>query len=147
MIYVFAQAFPNKKKEKKVAKVNGKSKASSKKASVSKKASFSFSAASSRAGVKAKDVKSAPVIYGTYDISKLPQEAYPDGSRRNQGSHSYTLGDGSASIEVLLQKEAFFVKKVGPKGTGPVGQVSWAKNNGVKSAWSIAKERSGLPFS
>jgi hypothetical protein len=57
------------------------------------------------------------------------------------------LGDGSASIEVLLQKEAFFVKKVGPKGTGPVGQVSWAKNNGVKSAWSIAKERSGLSFS
>ena len=147
MIYVFAQAFPNKKKEKKVAKVNGKSKASSKKALVSKKASFSFSAASSRAGVKAKDVKSAPVTYGTYDISKLPQEAYPDGSRRNQGSHSYTLGDGSASIEVLLQKEAFFVKKVGPKGTGPVGQVSWAKNNGVKSAWSIAKERSGLSFS
>ena len=150
VLCVFAQAFTSnkKKKKQKVAKVHGKSKASgSKAASISKKASFSVSAASSSAGLKAKDVKKAAVTYATYDISMLPQEAYPDGSRRNAGFHSYTLGDGSASVEVLLQKEAFFVKKVGPKGTGPVGQVSWTKNNGVNSAWEIAKTRSGLTFS
>ena len=85
-----------------------------------------------------------PSTYQGHDLSMLPAEAYPQESRRNLGKHSYTIGDGDAVAEVLLHKKAFFVKRVGNDGTGPVGQVSWSKHGGPKAAWKVLLERSGL---
>ena len=87
--------------------------------------------------------ESSTLKYGDYDLSKLPLEARPDMSRPNLGRHSYTLNFGG-TVEVLLSKEAYFVKKLGPNGGGPKGQVSWAKNEGPHAAFEIAKTRAGL---
>ena len=77
-------------------------------------------------GLRAK-VPETSLKYGEYDISFLPEDARPDQSKNNLGKHSYTLRSSGGCLEVLLQKEAFFVKSVGPSGTGPKGQVSWKK--------------------
>ena len=61
----------------------------------------------------------------------------------NNGRHSYTLGKGGSSVEILLQKEAYFVKKINDDGSGPLGQVSWAKHGGPVEAFAVAKARSG----
>lgn len=81
--------------------------------------------------------------YGGYNLEKLPQEARPDMEKRNLGKHSYTLSFGG-TIEVLLSKEAFYVKKVGQQGTGPTGQIGWTKNGGPAAAFDLAKSRAGL---
>lgn len=81
--------------------------------------------------------------YGEYSLAGIPEEARPDSTKKNAGKHSYTLAFGG-TVEALLQKEAYFVKKIGPKGTGPAGQVSWAKNDGPVAAWEAAKARAGL---
>ena len=85
---------------------------------------------------------------GTYDLSKLPEDARPDPSKPNKGAHSYTLISpcGKGSIEVLLRHNAFFVKKVSPTGTGPVGQVSFARFGGEHGAWQEAACRAGFPL-
>lgn len=97
-------------------------------------------------GLKAPNVAS-PVEeseYKGYDVSMLPKEALPDLTRANLGRHSYTVRKDDACLEVLLQKEAFFVKKVGAGGEGPLGQVSWSKHGGPGGAWEVAKQRSGF---
>ncbi|CAK8998040.1 Halomucin, partial [Durusdinium trenchii] len=119
----------NKKKVKKNKASSGKG-----------KASFKHTAPKKGALV---GPRPSGTVYAGYDLTPVPIEARPDLSRSNQGSHSYTLNFGGV-VEVLLQKEAYFVKKVGPKGTGPTGQVSWAKNGGPKAAFKIAVERAGL---
>ena len=81
--------------------------------------------------------------YSGYSLEKLPQEARPDMEKRNLGKHSYTLSFGG-TIEVLLNKEAFYVKKVGENGTGPKGQIGWAKNGGPAAAFELAKARAGF---
>ena len=109
----------------------------------SKKASFKHTRP--QRGLKAPNVAS-PVEgsdYKGYDVSMLPKEALPDLTRTNLGRHSYTLRKDDACLEVLLQKEAFFVKKVGARGDGPTGQVSWSKYGGPVEAWKVAKQRSG----
>ena len=83
------------------------------------------------------------MFYGEYDISCLPDEALPDLERVNNGRHSYTLGKVGSSVEILLQKEAYFVKKINADGSGPLGQVSWAKHGGPVEAFAVAKARSG----
>lgn len=118
------------KKKKKVKKTKGKDKAS-------------FKRSSGRVGVKSSSSKPTPAMYGIYKIDMLPHEARPDCDRRNLGKHSYTLAFGG-TIEVLLQKQSYFVKKVGPKGTGPLGQVNWAKNDGPIESFKIAKRRAGF---
>ena len=85
-----------------------------------------------------------PRTFLGYDISMLPRESWPDDTRPNRGKHSYTLTYGGASIEVLLQKEAFFVKKVDEDGSGPTGQVTWGRHGGAREAWKIAKQRAGF---
>ncbi len=90
-----------------------------------KKASFKRSSKQVR-GLGAK-VPEEPLKYGEYDISFLPEDARPDQSRNNLGKHSYALRSSGGCLEILLQKEAFFVKSVGPSGSGPQGQVSWKK--------------------
>lgn len=82
----------------------------------------------------------------TYDLTKLPAAALPDQSKENAGKHSYTLTspDGLGRIEVLLRHNAFFVKKVSPKGAGPCGQISFAKFGGEDGAWREAARRAGF---
>ena len=74
--------------------------------------------------------------YNDYDLTPLP----------NRGTQSYTLnhGNNSGVVEVLLEKEAYYVKKVAPGYDGPVGQISWNKHGGPIAAWQIAKQRSGI---
>lgn len=80
-----------------------------------------------------------------YDLSILPEEAFPDPGKVNRGSHGYTLtSQNGASVEVLLSKEAFFVKKAVAPGSGPTGHLAWAKLGTTKKAWRIAKARSGF---
>lgn len=83
---------------------------------------------------------------GVYTLDHLPPAAWPDTSKANQGTHSYTLTSPSgnkARIEVLLRHNAFFVKRVGEDAPGPVGQVSFARFNGAAGAWSEATRRAG----
>ncbi len=80
-----------------------------------------------------------------YDLSILPEDAFPDPGKANRGSHGYTLtSQNGASVEVLLSKEAFFVKKAVEPGSGPTGHLAWAKLGTTKKAWRIAKARSGF---
>ena len=82
--------------------------------------------------------------YKDYDISHLPREAFPDTGRSNQGRHSYTLGFSTGAVlEVLLAKEAFYVKKLAPGAPGPTGQVSFSKVGSATEAWEVAKARAG----
>ena len=78
-----------------------------------------------------------------YSLLHLPKEAWPDRSRGNKGKHSYTLRSGDAAIEVLLRHGAFYVKKVGAQGEGPVGQISY-KRQCPSEAWCSAKKRAGF---
>ncbi len=136
------QASEMRRKPKKKNKSSG-SKVVSKKGK--KKASFKVSR--SKPGLKAKrDGRSeGPSEYAGYDITHLPEDVRPDMERRNLGKHSYTLRVSSgACLEVLLQKEAYFVKAVGPAGTGPTGQVSWSKHEGPHKAFIVAKQRAGF---
>lgn len=116
--------------------------------SKSQKASFKHTRP--KRGLKAPNVASpvaSPVEgseYRGYDVSMLPKEALPDLTRTNLGRHSYTLRKDDSCVEVLLQKEAFFVKKIGIRGEGPTGQVSWSKHGGPCGAWRVAKQRSGF---
>eukprot|EP00435_Cladocopium_sp_Y103_P017565 s3048_g4.t1 len=82
--------------------------------------------------------------YKGYDITMLPLEARPDFTRPNLGSHSYTLSFNQATVEVLLAKQAYFVKKVNDAGSGPMGQISWSKHGGPVDSFVVAKSRSGL---
>lgn len=139
-IPLLAQAFEGAKKDK----TKSKNPASSSKAVKKIKKKASFRRSEKRAGLKAKDVSKDPIMYGSYDLTHLPEEAHPDDTRRNAGNHSYTLGFNGAVLEVLLQKQAFFVKKIGPTGSGPLGQVSWAKHDGPHNAFLVAKDRAGF---
>lgn len=100
-----------------------------------------------RAGFKTKrkSGKKAAVApsYGQYDLSRLPRAAFPDRKRANNGAHSYTLNFNGV-VEVLLQKEAYFVKKISASGTGPLGQVSWSRYGGPVAAFQLAVQRAGL---
>lgn len=55
------------------------------------------------------------IYKGTYDISSIPLEAFPQKGKINKGVHSYTISSSihmeTATIEVLLRHSAFFVKK------------------------------------
>lgn len=81
--------------------------------------------------------------YEGYCLKHLPLEARPQ-ARRNVGKHSYTLKSavGRGTIEVLLRHNAFFVKIIDDRASGPKGQISWKKQTPA-SAWDLAKERSG----
>ena len=79
----------------------------------------------------------------TYRLDFLPKAALPQ-DKPNMGKHSYTLTkEGGATIEVLLKHQAFFVKKLSPKGVGPTGQLSFLKLGGEKYAWVEACRRAG----
>ena len=121
------------KKAKKVKKKTDKSKKENK---------AGFKRSGGKKGLKGPSVAQS-LEYGEYNISQLPKEAYPDMAKANLGKHSYTLSREGAAVEVLLQKEAYFVKKVGGSGTGPTGQVSWAKYGGPGNAFQVAKARAG----
>ena len=87
--------------------------------------------------------KSAQLKYGEYDLAALPPDARPDMAKANLGKHSYTLCFGG-TVEILLSKQAYFVKKIGPQGTGPQGQISWVKHGGPHAAFKLACDRAGL---
>ena len=134
---VFSQSQDSKKKSKGKKKKAGKeAKASFKRPSVKKGAL--------KKGTTKVDLGPDEITYKGYDIGKLPLEAHPDLTRSNLGVHSYTLTFNQATVEVLLAKQAYFVKKVNATGTGPTGQVSWAKFGGPVDAFQVAKERAGL---
>ena len=79
----------------------------------------------------------------TYCLDFLPKAALPQ-DKPNLGKHSYTLTkEGGATIEVLLKHPAFFVKKLSPKGVGPIGQLAFVKLGGEKYAWIEACRRAG----
>ena len=69
-------------------------------------------------------------MYGVYSLKDIPKKAWPDKSKPNQGTHSYTISDGEAKIEILLRNRAFFVKKFREPACGPVGHVAFAKFDG-----------------
>lgn len=83
-------------------------------------------------------------VYHIYDLSPLPCEAWPQWDKPNRGLHSYTLNFGGAVVEVLLGKEAYFIKKVLEGYPGPCNQVTWGRHGGPVSAWHVAKTRSGF---
>ena len=98
------------------------------------------------AGDDSESGEGAPIrsYKGIYSLDGLPEAALPQEGKENQGNHSYTLTDDSgAKIEVLLKHNAFYIKKVSSDGTGPKGQLSWAKYGGVCSAWNEALRRAG----
>ena len=78
-------------------------------------------------GNRTEKVLKANRTYKSYDVSGTPQEALPDFDRANQGKHSYTLTFNGATVEVLLQKQAYFIKKCASDAPGPTGQVTWSK--------------------
>ena len=129
---------PTKKDRKKKKKVREQAKASFK-SSVKKGA---LKKATTKVDKGYGDETAA--TYKGYDISNLPLEAHPDLTRTNLGGHSYTLTFNQATVEVLLAKQAYYVKKINAAGTGPTGQVGWAKHGGPVDAFVVAKERSGL---
>ena len=131
-----AQA-PKKKKNKSRKGKAGKSKASFKRSGVKK-------GTLKKGDTKVKGVDQEKSEYKGYDISMLPLEAHPDHTRPNLGSHSYTLSFKDATVEVLLAKQAYYVKKVNDDGSGPTGQISWTKHGGPVDAFAVAKIRSGL---
>lgn len=98
---------------------------------------------SNPSGASAFCAKSAQLKYGEYDLAPLPPDARPDMAKANAGKHSYTLSFGG-TVEILLSKGAYFVKKIGPKGTGPKGQISWVKNDGPHTSFKLACHRAGL---
>lgn len=119
---------------------NKKKKVKSKTKSGSGKASFKVNRPS--LGMKK---GSTPLLYqGTYDLSLLPKECLPDNRKANTGKHRYTLCSGNSCVEVLLKHRAYFAKRFSEEGTGPTGQVSWAKFGGVERAWAEAVRRSGF---
>ena len=117
------------------------------KKSKGKKASFKVNGGGPGLKVGKNKEKDSLTYKGTYDLSKLPAGALPDPSKPNKGAHSYTLISpcGKGSIEVLLRHSAFFVKKVSPTGSGPTGQVSFARFGGEHGAWQEATRRAGFP--
>lgn len=53
------------------------------------------------------------MMYGDgYDLVKLgvPRNAWPQPDKPNKGIHSYTVSKAGKVIEVLLQKQAFYVR-------------------------------------
>ncbi|CAE6954245.1 hmu [Symbiodinium sp. KB8] len=96
-----------------------------------------------RAAEASAEAKDGEDEYQGYSLKDLPLETRPQ-DRKNVGKHSYTLKSavGKATIEVLLRHNAFFVKIVDDKASGPKGQISWKKQTPA-SAWALAKERSG----
>ena len=77
-----------------------------------KKASFKTNAKG--IGLKAADYKAkSSKMYKDYDISAIPQKAWPDESKTNAGKQSYTLTHKDCAIEVLLKHNAFFCKASG----------------------------------
>ena len=110
----------------------GKAKIEKKTEKPSKKASFKRSGGTSKKSCLKAHIKTAPPNAGAgrahfgKDLSVVPRQAWPDPERKNLSKHSYTLERGGACLEVLLLKQAYFVKKLG-SGSGPIGQVSWSK--------------------
>lgn len=143
---VFCSQLTSSKTSKSKASESRKNKAKKvdkkKKVKAKKQNKAGFKRSVGEKGLKGPNV-AKDVVYGEYNISKLPKEAYPDMAKVNLGKHSYTLSREGSAVEVLLQKEAYFVKKVGGSGTGPTGQVSWAKHEGPVKAFEVAKERAG----
>lgn len=131
------------KTERKKKKNKGKSSGKTKKASF-KKNGGKKGMLTSRRGTEVPATCEA--TYNDYDLTPLPREAWPCGDRPNRGKQSYTLnhGNNSGVVEVLLEKEAYYVKKLAPGYDGPVGQISWNKHGGPIAAWQIAKQRSGI---
>ena len=131
------------RKKKKKNKGNGKRSSKTKKASF-KKNGGKKGLLTSRKGTEVPATCEA--TYNDYDLTPLPREAWPCGDKPNRGKHSYTLnhGNNSGVVEVLLEKEAYYVKKVASGYDGPLGQISWNKYGGPTAAWQIAKQRSGI---
>ena len=122
-------------------KGEGKKKPKKAKGAVKKSEKATFKRSRGKCAVKA--ASNSSLKYGDYDLGKLPHDARPDLSKTNAGKHSFTLSF-NGTVEVLLGKEAYFVKKIGAGGTGPIGQISWAKHGGPVSSFNVAKERAGL---
>jgi len=62
----------------------------------------------------------------------------PSSDRKHLGNHSYTIEKGGRKLEVLLKNKAYYVRGENK------GQVSWAKNGGVRSAWIMACSKAGI---
>ena len=97
-------------------------------------------------GKKSKGKKASFKVNGGGPGLKVGKNKEKD-SLPNKGAHSYTLISpcGKGSIEVLLRHSAFFVKKISPTGSGPTGQVSFARFGGEHGAWQEATRRAGFP--
>lgn len=138
---------PSRTKVKKVKK-ESKKKASfghSKQHGKLKAAKVAPSSVEARVGSDPVDDGVPVSMYKGYDISMLPLQARPDLSKPNRGEHSYTLRNpaNDATIEVLLKHAAYFIKKVSPRGSGRIGQISM-KVHGPQGGWDLAKERAGF---
>ena len=108
------------------------------------KASFKRSAGKHRVKGKGHPIPENPELkYGGYNLEKLPQEARPDMEKRNLGKHSYTLSFGG-TIEVLLSKEAFYVKKVGQQAQVLLGRLAGPKMAVQQLHLNLRKQELGL---
>ncbi len=135
--------------KKKRKKNNGKGSAKSSGGFAKKKASFKHHGGKKVLKKKTKAkcaTKPAPenTVYHVYDLTPLPREAWPQWDKPNRGKHSYTLNFGGAVVEVLLNKDAYFIKKVLEGYPGPCNQVTWGRHGGPVSAWHVVKTRSGF---
>ena len=75
-----------------------------------------------------------------FSLQGFPEEALPDRTRQHGGSFSYTVfvkgrdnGEVIGTVDVLLKKAAYYVKK--PSPTGRKGTVSFKKCGGPCGAW------------
>eukprot|EP00434_Breviolum_minutum_P044830 symbB.v1.2.040090.t1/scaffold6982.1/size28864/2 len=134
----------NSKQDKKTKKNGSKKKGSKKKKAsfrrTKRRSSAAHPAAPAPAEAPAPADEAQGPADGSDDDSDIPDscQARPDPARRHHGLHSYTVVRGAAKIEVLLKKEAFYVRGENR------GQVSWVKHGGICNAWIAACTRAGV---
>ena len=71
---------------------------------------------------------------------QIPSEAYPTASAK--GKLSYTVHVQGATIDVLLKKRGFFVKRALPDGKRTT--VSWGRFANPGEAWEEVKKVAGI---
>ena len=87
-------------------------------------------------------------------LSELPAAALPQTEKHGELSYTLHAWDGSATLEVLLARRSFYLKKAAPGLSleGVSRFVSWANHDSVTEAWESACSRiydtvgKGCPF-
>ena len=76
--------------------------------------------------------------FNGFSLRDFPVEAHPDMTKKHAGKFSYTVyltaGGETGTIDVLLRKRGYYVKK--PIGDGRRTTVSFSKFGGPVGAWA-----------